>query len=136
MRPRACLIKLITAVVYGFRNKLVFVFGKPFQSSLVFTYKHPSLLRKPQITAVISFMIQAPRLPAILQSFAGIIGYIGITSLTTLRIFGYIRVFFKLRRKGYMELTPEVNQRNDLFRRHVDEQLPVVNVIKPFSFRF
>jgi hypothetical protein len=38
--PRACIIKLITAVIYGFHNKLVFVPGKPFQASLVFREKH------------------------------------------------------------------------------------------------
>jgi hypothetical protein len=34
--------------------------GKPFQPSLVLRYKQSSLLQKPQITAVISLMIQAP----------------------------------------------------------------------------
>jgi hypothetical protein len=34
------IIKLITAVIYGFHNKLVFVPGKPFQPSLVFRDKH------------------------------------------------------------------------------------------------
>ncbi len=38
--PEACVIKLITAVIYGFRIK-------PFQPSLVFSDKHSSLLRKP-----------------------------------------------------------------------------------------
>jgi hypothetical protein len=39
--PGACIIKLNTAVVYGFRNKLeCFVPGKPFQPSLVFRDKH------------------------------------------------------------------------------------------------
>jgi hypothetical protein len=45
--PRACIIKLITTVIYGFRNKLVFVPGKPFQSSLEIRDKHFSLLWKP-----------------------------------------------------------------------------------------
>jgi hypothetical protein len=40
-------MKLITAVIYGFRNKLVFVPGKPSQPSLVFRDKHYSLLLKP-----------------------------------------------------------------------------------------
>ncbi len=39
-QPGACIIKLITAVMYGFRNKLMFVPGKPFQPSLVFRDKH------------------------------------------------------------------------------------------------
>ncbi len=38
--PGACIIKPITAGIYGFRNKLVFVPGKPFQPSLVFKDKH------------------------------------------------------------------------------------------------
>ncbi len=37
-----------------------FVPGKPFQPSQVLKDKHSSLLRKPYITAVMSFMIQAP----------------------------------------------------------------------------
>jgi hypothetical protein len=38
--PGACIIKLITAVIYGFSNKArVFVPGKPFQSNLVFVGK-------------------------------------------------------------------------------------------------
>jgi len=46
LRSGVCIIKLITAVIYGFRNKLVFVLGKPFQPSLVFRDKHSSLLQK------------------------------------------------------------------------------------------
>ncbi len=42
--PGACVIKLITAVIYNFRNKLVFVPGKPFQPSLVFSDKHSKLI--------------------------------------------------------------------------------------------
>ncbi len=38
----------------------MFVPGKPFQPSLMFRDKDCSLLRKPLITAVKSFMIQAP----------------------------------------------------------------------------
>jgi hypothetical protein len=38
--PEACIIKLLTAVIYGFRNKLVFVPGDCFQSSLLFRDKH------------------------------------------------------------------------------------------------
>ncbi len=47
--PGACIIKLITTVIYSFRNKLdrVFVTGKPLQSGLVFRDKHSGLLRKP-----------------------------------------------------------------------------------------
>ncbi len=45
-RPEACIIKLNTTVIYGFRSKLVFVPGKPFQPSLVFKDKLSSLLRK------------------------------------------------------------------------------------------
>ncbi len=45
--PGACIIKLIMTLIYGFRNELVFVPGKPFQPSLVFKDKHSSLLRKP-----------------------------------------------------------------------------------------
>ncbi len=37
----------------------MFVPGKPFQPSLTFMEKHSSLLWKPKITAVISFMTQA-----------------------------------------------------------------------------
>ena len=41
MFPGACIIKLITAVIYGFRNKLECLsLGKPFQPSLVFRDKH------------------------------------------------------------------------------------------------
>ncbi len=43
----ACIIKLITAVIYGFHIKLVFVPGKPFQPSLMFRDKHSGLLWKP-----------------------------------------------------------------------------------------
>jgi len=32
--PGACIIKLITAIIYGFRNKLVFLLGEHFQPSL------------------------------------------------------------------------------------------------------
>jgi len=32
--PGACIIKLITAIIYGFRNKLVFLPGEHFQPSL------------------------------------------------------------------------------------------------------
>ncbi len=43
----ACILKLISAVIYGFRNKLECFFpGKAFQSSLVFSDKHSSLLQK------------------------------------------------------------------------------------------
>jgi hypothetical protein len=44
---RACIMKLIKAVIYGFRNKLVLVPGKPLQPSLVFRDKRSSILRKP-----------------------------------------------------------------------------------------
>jgi len=47
LTPRACIIKLTMAVIYGFRNKLVFVPGKPLQPSIVFRDKYSSLLRKP-----------------------------------------------------------------------------------------
>ncbi len=43
----ACIIKLITTVIYGFRNKLVFVASKPFQPSLVFRDKCSCLLWEP-----------------------------------------------------------------------------------------
>jgi hypothetical protein len=36
----ACIIKLITDLFYGFRNKIVFIPGKYFQPSLVFGDKH------------------------------------------------------------------------------------------------
>ncbi len=58
--PGACIIKLITAVMYGFRNKLVFVPIHYTRLERLAMDKHSSLLRKPQITAVISFMIQGP----------------------------------------------------------------------------
>jgi len=45
VRPGAFIIKLITAIIYGFHNKLVP--SKPFQPSLVFVDAHSSLLRKP-----------------------------------------------------------------------------------------
>jgi hypothetical protein len=46
-KPGACIIKLVTAVIYGFRNKLeCFVPGKPLQISLVLRDKCSSLLRK------------------------------------------------------------------------------------------
>ena len=35
-----CIVKLITAAIYGFRNKLEFVPGKPLKPSLVFKDKH------------------------------------------------------------------------------------------------
>jgi hypothetical protein len=44
-------MKLITAVIYGFRNML---------ERFSLKAKLESLLRKPYITAVISFMIQVP----------------------------------------------------------------------------
>ncbi len=56
----ACIIKLITVVIYAYHNKLVFVHGKPLLPSLEFMEKPSSLLRKLYITAVISFMLQAP----------------------------------------------------------------------------
>jgi hypothetical protein len=44
LAPGACTIKLITAVIYGFCNKLVFVPGNPFQPCLVFRDKHSNKL--------------------------------------------------------------------------------------------
>jgi hypothetical protein len=41
-RPGACIVKLIKAVIYGFRNKLrVFVHGKPFEPTLLFMWGRP-----------------------------------------------------------------------------------------------
>ncbi len=57
--PGACIIKLITAVIYSFRNKLEYL-SLVSLSCLMFRDKHSSLSWKPYITAVISFMIQAP----------------------------------------------------------------------------
>jgi hypothetical protein len=39
------IIKLTTAVIYGFRNELVLVPGKPFQPSLLFVGKVRAYLR-------------------------------------------------------------------------------------------
>jgi hypothetical protein len=39
----ACPIKLSTAVIYSFRNKLMFVPGKPFRPSLMFVGEARSL---------------------------------------------------------------------------------------------
>jgi hypothetical protein len=44
--PGACIIKLITAVIYNFRYKVVFVPSKPLQPSLLFRENHSSLLWK------------------------------------------------------------------------------------------
>ncbi len=44
--PGACIIKLITAVIYSFRNKLECLSLQAFQPSIVFRDKHFSLLRK------------------------------------------------------------------------------------------
>ncbi len=56
----ACIIKLFTAVIYGFHNKLECL-SLASLSSLVHCLRTITiLLRKPWITAVISFMIQAP----------------------------------------------------------------------------
>ncbi len=38
-----CTLKLSTAVIYSFRNKLMFVPGKPFQPSLMFVGEARSL---------------------------------------------------------------------------------------------
>jgi len=46
--------------IFCFIKARVFVPGKPFQPSVVIKDKHSSLLRKPYITAIISFLIQAP----------------------------------------------------------------------------
>ncbi len=46
--PGACTIKLITAVIYDFRNKLVFAPGKVFQPCPMFTSKaYPSEAQAP-----------------------------------------------------------------------------------------
>ncbi len=61
--PGAYIIKHFTAVIYGFSLSVrVFVPGKPFQPSLVFAGEARSLPSSgaPQITAVKSFIVQAP----------------------------------------------------------------------------
>jgi hypothetical protein len=45
--PGACIIKLGTAVIYGFRNKLVFVPKHLTRLERLARDKHSSLLRKP-----------------------------------------------------------------------------------------
>jgi hypothetical protein len=45
--PEDCIIKLITAVIYGFRNKLVFVPKHWTRLETLARDKHSSLLRKP-----------------------------------------------------------------------------------------
>jgi hypothetical protein len=61
--PGACIIKLITAVIYSFRNELKCLSlnsKHKIRLERLARDKHSSLLRKPLISVIISFMIQAP----------------------------------------------------------------------------
>ncbi len=61
MRPGAFIRKHITAVIYGFRNKLECLSLASLSSLVQFRDKHSSsLLRKSYISVIIGFMIQAP----------------------------------------------------------------------------
>ncbi len=57
--PGACVINIITVVIYGYRE-LVFVHKHSTRLERLARDNHSGLLRKPQITVVIMFMIQAP----------------------------------------------------------------------------
>ncbi len=58
--PGTCIVKLITVVIYGFRNKLEYLSLASLSSLVQCVGTNTSLLWEPLITAVICFMIHAP----------------------------------------------------------------------------